>query len=79
MLHFEGTNKKQDHVPLGTDINEIRSLTTRSSLPTRPTEVLESLLSWRFPSLRYSESLVLGPFLVLGLSYLDPFYGHFLY
>ena len=41
---------------------------TKSSLPTRPTAVLESLLSWRFPSLRY---FCIGTFLS------GPFFGTF--
>ena len=60
-------NKIMFHLE-GTDINEIRSPMTRSSLPTRPTAVLESLLSWRFPSLRY---FCIGTFLS------GPFFGTF--
>ena len=60
-------NKIMFHLE-GTDINEIRSPMTKSSLPTRPTAVLESLLSWRFPSLRY---FCIGTFLS------GPFFGTF--
>ena len=70
VFHLEGISENETMLHLeGLNENEIRFPTMRSSLPMRPTEVLESLLSWRFPSLRYSDFFCVGTFLS------RPFFG----